>query len=151
MCESSVNKKNLLKMANLVKRIPKEHFDMNFFRNKKAGVNPAFSFTCGATGCAIGHCLVLAPNLIYFFNSINDIDYIGWSKAFTGIKNSLDWAWCFSATTDSKDTPTRCAKRIKYIALNGKHPNFFAAYRERDLDYFDYLIALEKFYKSFKL
>jgi hypothetical protein len=112
----TMNKENLLKMADYIETIPQEYFNMQFFRQELKKYHK-----CNSVGCIIGHCTILdeEENFPRYVNG--DIDFNKWSKQFTGIDLYSDsYLYLFSSRWSVTDnTPTGAAKRIRHFVENG--------------------------------
>lgn len=117
-----MNRKNLQKMADYIRTIPQEKFNMRFFRRHEE-----VSHECGSVGCVLGHCTVLdkkpLPMLaqIVSWNSRRLIDFVSWGESFTGIsKRTGEWQWCFAGEWSEVDnTPEGAARRIEWLLEHG--------------------------------
>jgi len=110
-----MNRKNLQLMADHIRKIPREVFDMELFR-----IGQDLTIKCDSVGCAIGHCPVLDPNPDTIPRcGDGSIDYTTWSFNFTGL-NVEQWSWCFSGGwTDVDNTPKGAALRIEWLLNHG--------------------------------
>lgn len=125
------NRKNLQLMADHIKTISQEVFDMRDYRFLKKH-NDGYldvlvqklnsELECGSVGCVIGHCVVLDENVrgIPRFTT-NRINYEAWSERFTGlIAKTLEWQWCFGSDwVNCDNTPIGASKRIEYFLNHG--------------------------------
>lgn len=117
---NKMNRENLQRMADHIRTVPQEKFDMDVYRD-----NDSLSHECNTVGCVIGHCTVLdkepLPPLSYIC-----IDFTVWSERFTGIDSVADaWHWCFSSHWSHVDnTPTGAALRIEWLLNNGLPENW---------------------------
>jgi hypothetical protein len=113
-----MNKANLLLMAELIKTIPQDIFDMSSYRQNR---NDECNHKCNTIGCVIGHCTVLdkVENLPRYEN--NEISFVQWSQNFTGlIGGTNEWHFLFSGDwVKSDNTPKGASNRIKYFVENG--------------------------------
>lgn len=116
-----MNRENLQRMADHIRTVPQELFNMEFYRSgdcKKP--------KCGSVGCVIGHCTILDENPLPRIAYSNEIDFTVWSEMFTGIEDYQDeWNWCFSsgwADYRTDNTPEGAALRIEWL-LNHGLPN----------------------------
>jgi hypothetical protein len=119
-----MNRENLQRMADYIRTIPQEKFDMSVFRDG----NDAFSSECKTVGCAVGHCTILDDRPLPI--TLNgEINYLNWSMEFTGLDTgpgcgNPEWQWCFSpywVITDN--TPEGAARRIEWLLANGLPDN----------------------------
>lgn len=122
---------NLQKMADYIKAIPQEMFDMANYRKFKGiglkGKDAEYRYLnvdveCGSVGCVIGHCVILDENVDHIPRlRLNNIDYKTWSERFTGLlEKSSAWHWCFGSLWATVDNTTLGAsKRIEYYIKNG--------------------------------
>jgi len=110
-----MDKGNLERMADYIETIPQEKFDMWKFRTGEK-----VDHECGSVGCATGHCTVLDENPLPLDKS-GDIDFLAWSKEFTGLDpDSDEWLYLFAGDWAAVDnTPTGAAQRIRYVNRNG--------------------------------
>ena len=128
---------NLQLMVNHLKtNVKQKNFDMGKYRVLYDLINPE----CGSVGCTIGTCTVLdVENVIENFTNPNGvIDFLSWSKDFTGICRIEDeWAWCFgSIWSETDNTPIGAALRIEWLLNNGLPENWFCQmYGEEELCY----------------
>jgi len=117
-----MNKSNLQLMADHIKTIPQEVFDMQDYRK-----NNLLSIECGSIGCDIGHCIQLDPDSknVPINKHFETIDFFKWSENFTELDgNSDEWNWCFDSRWKSTDnTPLGASKRIEYLINNGLPEN----------------------------
>ena len=160
-----MHKDNLLRMSVHVATINPKVFDMECYRISHKNLT---DIECNSVGCAIGHSIILAPELVKFNSIDKTINFEKWAEDFTGINIlTIQWSWCFSPYwSQLDDTPTKCAKRIKYIALNGNIPkefrrfkdflfwdNYqFAIWKNDNTDFIiDLFSTLETFYQSIEL
>ena len=112
-----MNKENLQRMADYIRTIPQEKFDMGLWRNGQE-----YEPECDSVGCVIGHCTVLdAENIENFIGFRDRIDFAKWSQFFTGIDaDSAAWYWCFDGDWHYRDnTPEGAARRIEWLIKNG--------------------------------
>ncbi len=112
-----MNKENLQKMADYIRTIPEEKFDMRDYRS----FDDKFSTECDSVACVIGHCTVLDKENILenFIKSSGNICFTEWSYDFTGIMSN-EWYWCFSSYwTDTDNTVEGAARRIEWLINNG--------------------------------
>jgi hypothetical protein len=118
-----MKRENLQKMADHIRTIPQELFDMRHYRSNKDSCNPAADeqeYECNSVGCVIGHCLTLAPNLVTRCPE-GVIQFADWSVEFTNTYWFGDeWSWCFSHVWEQFDnTPEGAALRIEWLLKNG--------------------------------
>lgn len=117
-----IKKGNLLKIAEHIKTIPQDKFDMGNFRQ--------FDFTNIETefvGDVISLSVILdKDNVINNFTDEYGIAFREWSRYYTGLEPFSDrWDWCFSWKWKNIDnTPTGASKRIKYLLENGLDGNW---------------------------
>ena len=132
-----MKRENLQLMANHLKtNVLPENFHMGRYRGDDDFSNPV----CGSVGCTVGNCTVLdAENVMNNFTNPNGvIDFLSWSKDFTGICRIEDeWAWCFgSIWSETDNTPIGAALRIEWLLNNGLPENWFCQmYGEEELCY----------------
>ena len=109
-----MNKENLQRMADHIRTVPQEMFDMSVYRQGDHN-----SIECGSVGCVIGHCIHLAPQLIR--KSYGNVDFTSWSERYTEIDCSSDeWLFCFCGEWVNVDnTPEGAALRIEWLINNG--------------------------------
>jgi len=115
-----MNRENLKLMANHIRKIPQELFDMRIFREGQL-ITPK----CNSAGCAVGHCTVLDPNPdgIPRFGD-GEINFVKWSEIFTSL-NDYQWNWCFSWDWRLRDnTPEGAALRIEWLLKKGLPRNW---------------------------
>ena len=115
-----MKRENLQRMADHLKtNVKQENFHMGKYRGFYDFINPE----CGSVGCPVGTCTVLdAENVIEnFTNSEGEIDFLAWSKDFTGMYwGEYEWSWCFGSTWSKTDnTPTGAALRIEWLLNYG--------------------------------
>lgn len=113
-----MNKENLQKMADHIRTIPQDRFDMKRFRDVDYAI-----VECKSVGCVIGHCVHLAPELITR-GKFGSIDFSDWSSLFTD--TNLDESdWCFSSGwVNTDNTPSGAADRIEWLINNGLPENW---------------------------
>jgi len=109
------NLENILKAAELIETIPQEEFDM---RTCRAGQK--YTDKCDSVGCIVGHCTVLAPELISR-DIGGEIDFCNFTLAFFGFNwPSDDWLYLFAPSwIDTDNTPKGSAQRMRYYVANG--------------------------------
>jgi len=113
-----MNKSNLQLMADHIKNIPQEMFNMKNYRRK----NNQEEINCNSVGCVIGHCVQLDPDPenIPRDGYFETIHFYDWSLTFTNIDNENEWSWCFDSSWEKTDnTPTGASKRIEYLINHG--------------------------------
>ena len=117
-----MNRVNLQKMADHIKTIPQEMFDMGCYRRDYL---PEFEPECKTIGCVIGHCTVLDPDLFIKIREKN-FPFDVWSETYTSLATmSREWCWCFSDEWQFVDnTPLGASKRIEWIINNGLPENW---------------------------
>lgn len=103
-------------MADYIRTVPQESFNMAVFRS-----GLATSHECSSIGCVIGHCTVLDKNPLPIDNEVHLIDFDQWSINFTGLgMNDPEWHWCFGgAWCEIDNTPTGAADRIEWLLKHG--------------------------------
>lgn len=101
---------NLRKLANYLKTIPQDRFDMNFFAAKKGMVIPMEKYDCGTVCCAAGH----GPHAGIPFAE-EDYCWEGYTQRVFGVNYFDDaYMWMFSAGWAAIDnSPQGAAKRIE--------------------------------------
>ncbi len=108
-------------MADYIRTIPQERFDMDRYRS-----NDRQTHECDSIGCVVGYCTILddVNNIPKY--SDGDIDFEKWSENFTGLGWwSGTWHWCFSSYWKQIDnTPTGAAQRIEWLLNNGLPQNW---------------------------
>jgi hypothetical protein len=112
---NKMNRDNLQRMADFIRTIPQEAFDMGAFR-KGQKITPE----CDSVGCVIGHCTVLDPNPdeIPRWHDGGMIEYDEWSLNFTGL--DVEWDWCFNSDwTLADNSPKGAALRIEWLLNHG--------------------------------
>jgi len=111
-----MNRENLQRMADYIKTIPQEKFDMGKYRD----TNDIKTHECNSVGCVIGHCTILDKNPLPIFKNTDGIRFTDWSEVFTGLNGASDeWGWCFASEWyDVDNTPTGAAKRIEWMLDN---------------------------------
>jgi hypothetical protein len=121
-----MNRKNLQRMAEYIRSIPQNRFDMSVFRedDKDNG------HECQSVGCAIGHCTALDTRPLPK-DLGNSILYNTWLHGFTGIEMyTEEYYWCFGQYWDLTDnTPEGAALRIEWMLKNGVPPNYIMQMR----------------------
>ena len=120
-----MNIENLERMAAHIETIPQELFDMQDYRRDE---DDKYSQECNSVGCAIGHCTILNKEPLPKYAN-GKIYFALWGWRFTRFSPwSTEWRWCFSSdwSIDGRDnTPTGCAKRIRWLIKNGIPNNWF--------------------------
>jgi len=120
-----MNKDNLRKMAEYIRTIPENLFDMQIFRapgNYK-------EVECNSVGCVIGHCTHLdADNVLRNYTRFHDdsIRFHKWAEDFTEMgMYSASFQWCFdSEWADVDNTPEGAARRIEWLIDKGLPKNW---------------------------
>ena len=107
-----MNKENLQKMADYIKTIPQNMFDMNTYRDGQTHLPE-----CDSVGCILGHCTILDDKI----DNKGYINFSQWGEKFTGIdENDSEWDWCFHSLWASSDnTPLGASKRIEWLIKHG--------------------------------
>lgn len=114
-----MNKENLQRMADYIKTIPQEKFDMGLFRDGDRRTHE-----CNSVGCIIGNCTILDNEPLPRYND-GSIDFQKWSINFTGITNTHHWNWLFGGSLRYIDNTTLGAsKRIEHYIKNGLPDNW---------------------------
>ena len=124
-----MNKENLQRMADYIRTIPQELFDMSNYRctNIEEGGNISEPI-CNSVGCVLGHCTVLdAGNIRQILKTDLVLSYEAWAEQFTGMARQRDnpatWLYCFgSAWAYEDNTPEGAANRIEYVIKHGEAP-----------------------------
>jgi hypothetical protein len=117
-----MNRENLQRMADYIRTVPQEKFNMEFYRkgNEK-------HHKCNSVGCVIGHCTVLDDfdNIPTLWN--DEINFTEWSTNYTGIAlRESEWIWCFDSLWNQTDnTPTGAAHRIEWLLNHGLPEDWF--------------------------
>jgi hypothetical protein len=109
-------------MANYIKNIPQESFNMITYRK-----GDTKSIECNSIGCVIGHCVSLdRSKTIPRYHESEEIDFEKWSGRFTGLGYyDNEWDWCFSADwSDTDNTPIGASKRIEWLLKHGIPKNW---------------------------
>ena len=110
-----MNKENLQRMADYIRTIPQEKFNMVAWRDGDTNKHE-----CDSVGCVVGHCTVLDKIENIPFTSLGSIDFTRWSEDFTGIYTREEWNWCFSDEWHEVDnTPEGAALRIEWLLEKG--------------------------------
>jgi len=110
-----MNRENLKLMADHIRKIPQEAFDMERFRDGQV-ITPE----CNSIGCSVGHCVELDPNPDAIPRwECGSISFDIWAVNFTGL-NSGQSRWCFSGDWMHTDnTPKGAALRIEWLLEHG--------------------------------
>jgi hypothetical protein len=117
-----MNKENLQRMADYIRTIPKELFDMGEYRTGQTITNE-----CDSVGCVLGHCTVLNPDPLPK-DRFGSIDFNRWAYKFTGTTEN-EWVWCFGSTWRNTDNTTEgAALRIEWLIKHGLPENWRAQY-----------------------
>lgn len=126
-------------MADYIKTIPQEQFDMKKYRS----THDSYSHECNSVGCVIGHCIILEEessvmNLPLSSHPHGGIDFTRWSERFTGLhRTSKEWDWCFTDDWSLFDnTPPGASKRIEYMLKYGV-PSDFDVPMQADVDLYN--------------
>jgi len=111
-----MNKVNLQKMADYIKTIPQQSFDMSIYREEYNYYDPE----CESVGCIIGHCTIIDKENVkanYVDDLSGEIDFHKWSEQFTGLKSiSPEWNFLFSMDWKDVDNSIKGAvQRLEYI------------------------------------
>ena len=117
-----MNRENLQRMADHIRTVPQELFDMGgLFRHGQR-----FTAECDGKGDVIGHCTILdKDNLIY--NQDGTIDFLLWADVFTGWLHIDEHAWLFCSAWRKRDnTPEGAALRIEWLLNHGVPENWFS-------------------------
>ena len=119
-----MNRENLQRMADYIRTVPPENFNMELWRTPGSEFTPE----CNSVGCVIGHCTVLdTPERLktHLLGSYN-FNWYSWSGYFTGIGSWMkEWNWCFDFQWHNTDnTPTGAADRIEWLLNNGLPENW---------------------------
>ena len=130
-----MNVENLQRMADYIKTIPQENFDMSQYRD----YDDYRSMECKSIGCVIGHCIVLEDkNIALPRTSDGEIMFSSWSEKFTGLDAVSDeWDWCFNGLWEKSDnTAIGASKRIEWMLNHGLPKNWIKQmYGEEKLCY----------------
>ena len=111
-----MNKKNLLRMADHIEKVPQERFNPEIYRGRSDDFTPE----CNSVGCTIGHCAILDKWENVPRNDFGNIQFFTWSRQFTGVMSLSEWKYLFDPNWHKTDnTPTGAAKRIRYFVENG--------------------------------
>jgi len=109
-----MKRKNLQLMADFIRKIPQELFDMGVVRQGQRE-----TIKCDSVGCPVGHCVELEPNPEEIPRWTRGINFVKWSINFTGL-NYAEWEWCFSPLwTETDNTPKGAALRIEWLLKHG--------------------------------
>ncbi len=132
-----MNVENLQKIADHIRTVPQEMFDMHHYRVKLAAtrqIDYESSWAkpeCDSIGCAIGHSTVLdienvKKNFMHDIAGKPAISFAHWSEQFTGLsKSTPQWVWCFATNWGRVDnTPEGAARRIEWLVKNGLPKNW---------------------------
>jgi hypothetical protein len=150
-----MNKKNLLRAADLMETIPQEYFDISCFRGdaktKLITLEELCNLPqkCGTVGCVIGTCTILdtSDNLtrfmtVYDYAQGYEFDYDLWSFDFFGLNEEEEgdiniWEYLFSGNWYVIDnTPMGTAKRIRYVVEHGLPKDWYEQlWGEKPLSY----------------
>lgn len=116
-----MNRNNLQRMIDHLSTVPEDKFDMGSFRSS---YHDRGNTECNSVGCVIGHCTILAPELV-IKRMDGTIQFCNWSKKFTGLDiDTNEWDWCFSGLWDAVDNTIKGAQqRIKYLLNGGEIPD----------------------------
>ena len=114
-----MNRENLQKMADYIRAIPQDRFDMELYR-KGQHKTPE----CDSVGCIIGHCTMLDTEPLP--RSLGGkIMFVEWSYRFT-LLDLKSWFWCFDSNWEKTDnTPEGAALRIEWLLNHGLPEDFF--------------------------
>lgn len=117
-----MNKENLLRMADHIKTVPQDVFDMKHYRDGGNYDTEDFTHKCESVGCVIGHCVIL-DNWENVPKTSIGILYMPWVETFTGLDSDSDeWEYAFSESWVKYDnTPKGAAERLRDLA-NGFEP-----------------------------
>ncbi len=123
-----MNRENLQRMADYIRTIPAENFDMYVYREGDHSIQ-YLSPECKTVGCVIGHCTILdVENLPRNGDGSGSILFATWSETFTGLEVcSKEWDWCFSYSWSTVDnSPEGAARRIEYLLEKGVPSGFYS-------------------------
>ncbi len=124
-----MNKERLLKLAEFLKTVPREKFDMNVWASDDATKN-----NCGTAGCAVGWAATCFKRSgFYLDNSYCEFnhppipaykEFTDWNAVREFFKITLDESYyLFSPSTyfrgDKKPSPQTVAKRIQQFVKRG--------------------------------
>lgn len=118
-----MNKENLQKMADHIRTVPQEMFDMDHWRED----DDFESVSCNSVGCAVGHCVHLdTENKIPRDPAKGTIYFSSWASGYTGLVSWGDeFTWCFdSEWRKSDNTQEGAALRIEYLINKGLPENW---------------------------
>lgn len=119
-----INLVNLQRMADHIKTIQQEMFDMDVYRSGQEKYAE-----CDSVGCIIGHCTVLDKENLPI-NSFGKIMFGCWIEQFTGVccqsSTSLEFRWLFSTDWSFIDnTAIGAYKRIEWYINHGVPKNWY--------------------------
>lgn len=107
------DKKNLLKLANFIEKLPRKRFNMSSYKEHDG---------CKTICCALGWSQFikgLEPLREHFY-AYGGINYNYYSKTYFGFGYGSEFSWCFSHRWKYIDnTPQGASKRIRYLTEFG--------------------------------
>lgn len=117
-----MNRENLQKLADFIKTVPQEIFDMEDIRRGQTQ-EPK----CDSVGCVIGHATVLFEGELPRHVRGNTIDFPTFWRQFSGLElENYDTSyWIVSASWRHVDnTPIGASKRIEWLLKHGLPENW---------------------------
>lgn len=118
-----MNRENLQKLADFIKTVPQEIFDMTHIR-----IGQTDKPECDSVGCVIGHATILWKEEDLPRNEVSGtINFPLFWREFSGLDlNVFDASyWIVSATwRDVDNTPLGASKRIEWLLNHGVPENW---------------------------
>ena len=114
-----MNRENLQKLADFIKTVPQEIFDMEDIRTGQTE-----DAKCDSVGCVIGHATALYDGELPRRAITGSIDFSAFWQEFGGL-HYLDSCWIVCASwTQVDNTPLGASKRIEWLLKNGRPENW---------------------------
>lgn len=138
-------------MADYIRTIPQELFNMEFFRKDNQKDEPE----CKTIGCVAGHCTTIFPEIALNtkYEESDRIDFVKFSYDVLDIKENYKtndlWAWIYGFKwTYHDNTPEGAARRIEYAIHNGIPDDFEMVADSEHMSY--YVKKYNDWYEEFK-
>jgi hypothetical protein len=115
-----MNRENLQKMADYIRTIPQDRFDMWTYRHGQEK-----TAECDSVACIIGHCTKLDAEPLPV-GANGNIDFETWCDRFTELDSDNCWIWCFNGRWKYVDnTSEGAALRIEWLLKHGLPENWY--------------------------
>lgn len=114
-----MNRENLKKLADFIKTVPQEIFDMRDIRRGRTD-----NAECDSVGCVIGHATVLYEGELPRYSDSGSIDFSAFWNRF-GELPFIDSSWIVCSSWKYVDnTPLGASKRIEWLLKHGLPKNW---------------------------